>query len=63
MKQIDEYAAIIEASPDRAQIERCLEVAFGETDIRNIKSDNLLVFLERCLPRLRKHPEKSSNTY
>lgn len=52
MKTVEEYAEMIEGSPDRERIERCLEIAFGERDVRKIGSGNLYVFMQRCLPKL-----------
>lgn len=52
MNRVEEYAKMIEGSPDREQIERCLEIAFGERDVRKIESEKLYVFMQKCLPRL-----------
>ncbi len=49
---IEEYAAIIERSPNREKIETDLQILFNERDVRKIQHINLQTFLEDVLPKL-----------
>ena len=49
---IEEYAAIIERSPNKQKIEDNLQILFDERDLTKIHHKNLQTFLEDVLPKL-----------